>query len=179
MTEWFEKNHTAKTELLVGYYKRHTGRKSITWSESVDAAICFGWIDGIRRSIDDRRFTIRFTPRNPRSSWSLVNIKKVERLKQLSLMRPEGLAVFEKMDKEKSGIYSFERDPIELDVSSINIFRKNKAAWNLFSEMPPSYKKTAISWVMTAKKDETRLRRLNILIENSARNERIPPMRRN
>lgn len=178
LRDWFEKNHKQEKELLVGYYKRATGKESITWSESVDAALCFGWIDGIRKSFDEEKYIIRFTPRNPKSNWSAINIKKVEELKKLGLMKPAGLKVYEQKDIKKVERYSYERTRIELDKKFLKLFKKNKKAWNYYNAQAPSYKKICTLWVMSAKREETRMKRLDILISNSAGEERIPLLRR-
>jgi len=170
--EWLEKHHDKTSELLVGFYKKNSEKPSITWPESVDAALCFGWIDGIRKSIDEISYTIRFTPRNPRSTWSAVNIKRVSELTNLGLMRPAGLEAFQKRTVEKSGIYSYEqRHKLKLDGKYEKVFRANKKAWMFFQTLPPWYRRTATYWVLSAKKEETRLKRLAILIEDSE-NER-------
>jgi uncharacterized protein YdeI (YjbR/CyaY-like superfamily) len=171
--KWLTKNHKTKTEILVGYYKVGTGKPSMTWSQSVDEAICFGWIDGIRRSIDQERYCIRFTPRKPTSTWSRVNINKVEELKKKGLMKPPGLEVFNNRKESRSGIYSFENEPAKLDDNYESIFRKNKSAWDFFNRQPPSYRKTIIHWVMSAKQEATRLGRLNKLIKKSEEQGRI------
>ena len=174
---WLEKNHNTKNELIVGFYKTGSGRKSITWPEAVDEAICFGWIDSIRRKIDDISYTNRFTPRNPRSNWSLVNINKVKQLKKLGLMRPKGLEAFNKFKINSKHHYSYETDTAELDKSYVNIFRKNKKAWSWFSAMAPSYRKICARWVMTAKQEQTRRKRLGELISDSEMGVKIKPMR--
>lgn len=179
LRKWFEKNHLTKKELIVGFYKKDSGRESITWSQSVDEALCFGWIDSIRRSIDRKSYSIRFTPRNPKSVWSAINIKKVENLFKLGLMKPAGIAAFNKLDQDKSKIYSFEQRSVKFDKKYETIFKRNKKAWAFFSEQIPSYQKPAIHWVMSAKQEETRLRRLNILVNDSARLQKIAPLRRN
>ncbi len=175
--KWLEKNHSKEKELIVGYYKVNTGKKSITWSESVDEALCFGWIDGIRRKHDDDSYTIRFTPRNPKSNWSLININKVKELTKIGLMRPAGLKAFEHFSKRAKEYYSYEREALELSADFGKMFRKNKKAWKWFSEMPPSYRKICIKWVMTAKQEPTRLKRLNELISDSGAGMKIKPMR--
>lgn len=175
--KWLEKNHNTKKELIVGFYKVDSGRKSITWPEAVDEAICFGWIDSIRRKHDDESYTNRFTPRNPKSNWSLVNINKVKQLKKLGLMRPAGLEAFNKFKKDTKHHYSYEAETTELDKSYINTFRKNEKAWSWFSSMPPSYRKICARWVMTAKQEQTRVKRLGELISDSEKGVKIKPMR--
>jgi len=171
--EWLEKNHDKESEIIAGYYKVGTGRPSMTWSESVDQAICFGWIDGIRRSVDNERYTIRFTPRRPGSIWSNVNLRKVEELKKKGLMKKPGLDVYNKRKDAKSGIYSFENEITTLDKKYEKIFKASKSAWDFFMKQPPSYKKTRTHWVMSAKQEETRLARLNKLIKASGENQRV------
>ena len=162
LRQWFKSYHKTETELLVGFYKVGTGKPSITWPQSVDEALCFGWIDGIRKSIDNDCYCIRFTPRKANSNWSTVNIKKVEELIQKKLMQPAGLAIYEKRIEAKSGVYSYEGKPSLLDEKFENEFRKNKKAWQYFQSMPAlSYQKVAIRWVMSAKQEPTRIKRLH------------------
>ena len=171
---WFEKHHDDTSELLVGFYKRSSGRPSITWPESVEQALCFGWIDGVRRSIDDTSYTIRFTPRKARSNWSAVNIKKANELIESGLMRPAGLEAFKKRTEARSGIYSYEqRHLAKLDEDYEARFRANEKAWAFFQSRPPSYRKAVTWWVVSAKKEETRQRRLAKLIEESERENTI------
>lgn len=171
--KWLEKNHTTEKELIVGYYRKETGKPSMTWSESVDQALCFGWIDGIRRKLDNESFSIRFTPRRPDSNWSRVNINKVEELQKAGLMTPEGMELFNKR-KDKSGErYSYENQPAQFPPEMEKLFRKNKAAWGFFEKQPPSYKKVRIYWVISAKQEETKLNRLNKLIVASEKGERL------
>lgn len=179
LRKWFEKNHIKEKELLVGFYKKDSGIPSIIWSESVDEALCFGWIDGIRKSIDRISYSIRFTPRNPKSTWSAVNIKKIENLTKLGLMKLAGITAFNKLDHKKSEIYSSGQRAIKLDKKYETVFKLNKKTWEYFSSQVPSYKKPAIHWVMSAKQEETRLRRLNILINDSSNGQKISPLRRN
>ncbi len=171
--KWLEVNHRAETELLVGYYKVSTKKLSLSWSESVDEAICFGWIDGVRKSINEESYCIRFTPRNPKSNWSAVNIKKVEEMIRLRKMTPAGLAVFEKRKEDRSAIYSYENQPEKLTPEQESRFRKNKKAWEFFEKQPPSYRKPRIYWVMSAKQEATQLARLDKLIEASADQKRL------
>jgi uncharacterized protein YdeI (YjbR/CyaY-like superfamily) len=170
---WLEKNHDKATELLVGFYKVNSGKQSITWSESVDEAICFGWIDGIRKSIDTESYCIRFTPRNPRSIWSAINIQKVENLSKQGLMHPAGIAAFQKRDEKKSAIYSYEKSPEKLSDDFSKKFKSNKKAWNFFQSMAPSYQRTAVHWVMNAKQESTKLKRLDELINDSEAKRKI------
>lgn len=170
---WLEKNHATATELLVGYYKVGTGRPSMTWSESVDQALCFGWIDGVRRSLDGERYCIRFTPRKPSSTWSAINIRKVKELTKQGLMRPAGLAAFQKRKKKRSGIYSYENRPHEFPTTLEKRFRDNTDAWTFFSQQSPSYRRTIVYWVVSAKKDDTQLSRLTKAIDASALGKRL------
>jgi uncharacterized protein YdeI (YjbR/CyaY-like superfamily) len=180
---WLEKHHASATELVVGFHKRHTGRASMTWTESVREALCYGWIDGIRRSLGDDSYTIRFTPRKPSSNWSSRNVRHVEELMRAGRMAPAGLAAFEARRPDRTGVYSFERrHPARLEPAQEKQFRANKAAWKFFESQPPSYRKTAVHWVVSAKREETRSRRLAQLIEDSAAGRRLaqltPPGRR-
>ena len=178
LRKWFEKNHKKETELFLGYYKVHTKKPSVTWPQSVDEAICFGWIDGIRKSIDENSYYIRFTPRNPKSIWSAVNIEKFDRLSKAGLVHKKGMEAFDKKTIEKSKIYSYERKNAKLSKDYENEIKKNKKAWEYFNKLPPSAKHTTIHWVMSAKKVETQKNRLKILIESSEQNLKIPLMRR-
>ncbi len=170
--QWLEKNHERENELLVGFHKKDSGKKSITYGEALDEALCFGWIDGVRRSFDETSYTIRFTPRKPRSIWSLVNVNHVERLKKTGRMAEPGLRAYALRDPKRTGIYAFENKPREFSPEFEKKFRANKGAWEFFQSEPPSIRRTCIFWVMSAKKDETRLRRLEQLIESSAKGER-------
>jgi uncharacterized protein YdeI (YjbR/CyaY-like superfamily) len=176
--KWLEKNHDKAQELWVGFYKKSTGKPSITWPEAVDQLLCFGWIDGIRKSVDDISYTIRVTPRKPRSTWSAINIKRVKELTKLELMQPAGLKAFQARDPKKSGIYSFEQRPQKLDAKYEKKFRANQKAWAFFQAQPPWYQRTASFWVISAKKEETRLKRLATLIEDSAQGRTILPLTR-
>jgi uncharacterized protein YdeI (YjbR/CyaY-like superfamily) len=171
--EWLEKNHASATELLVGFHKKSSGKKSITYAEALDEALCFGWIDGVRRSLDETSYQQRFTPRRTRSIWSLVNVKHIERLKKEGKMHAAGLAAYEQRDPKRTGIYAFENAPRELSAEYEKEFRKTKGAWEYFQTYPPYLKKTVSYWVMSAKKEETRAARLQRLIESAARGERI------
>lgn len=171
--KWFEKNHDKAKELLVGFYKVNSGKQSMTWSESVDEAICFGWIDGIRKSINSESYSIRFTPRKQGSIWSSVNIQKVENLSKQGLMHPSGMAAFEKREAKKSAIYSYEKVPEILSAGFLKKFKANKKAWKFFQSMAPSYQRTAIHLVMTAKQEITKLKRLDELIKDSEAGRKI------
>ena len=171
---WLDANHNRATELVVGFYKKGSGKPSITWPESVDEALCYGWIDGVRRSLGDESYTIRFTPRRPTSIWSNVNVAKVEALLAARRMMPAGLAAWEKRDPVKSGIYAFEREAAAFDLAAERRFQRNGAAWRYFHQQPPGYQRLATHYVVSAKRPETREKRLSVLIEHSARGERIP-----
>jgi uncharacterized protein YdeI (YjbR/CyaY-like superfamily) len=170
---WLEKNHASGKEIEVGFHKKASGKKSITYSEALDEALCFGWIDGVRRSVDETSYTIRFTPRKSRSIWSLVNVRHVERLQKEGRMHSAGIAAFAQLDPKRTGIYSFENAPRELSREYEQEFRRHKGAWEFFQAYPPYLKKQVSYWVMSAKKEETRLSRLRRLIESSAKSERI------
>jgi len=176
---WLEEHHATSQEVLVGFYKKGSGRPSITWPESVDEALCFGWIDGVRRGIDDVSYSIRFTPRKRRSTWSAVNIERVKELTQMGRMRPAGLKAFAERTEAKSGIYAYEqKNNAALDAAYEQRFRANKAAWDFFQSQAAGYRKTAIWWVISAKREETRLKRLATLIEDSANGRTIAPLTR-
>ncbi len=166
--KWLEKNHSKKTELIVGFYKVSTGIPSMTWSQSVDEALCYGWIDGIRKSIDEERYQIRFTPRKAGSIWSAVNIEKIKQLKKMGLMKPVGLEIFKNRTDKESGVYSYETEEEQLSSDLEKHFKINKKAWDYFQSLAPSYQKVSKKWVMSAKQDVTRLKRLNELIKDSA-----------
>jgi len=176
--QWLKKHHVKSVELWVGFYKKSSGKASITYPEALDEALCFGWIDGIRKSVDVDRYTIRYTPRKPGSIWSNVNIKRMNELIALGRVMPAGLAAFEVRKAEKSGVYSYENRPRQLSAEYEQQLRANKQASEFFQSQAPSYQRTACAWVMTAKKEETRLRRLATLIEDSAQGRRIAVMRR-
>ncbi|MEO7723323.1 MAG: YdeI/OmpD-associated family protein [Chthoniobacterales bacterium] len=170
---WLRKNHAFARELWVGFYKKHTGRPSITWPESVDEALCVGWIDGIRKTIDEESYQIRFTARRRGSIWSAVNIRRVEVLTQEKRMGPTGLAAFAGRIENKSCIYAYEQRSEKLSEPYAGLFRKNKAAWKFFKAQPPSYRKTIGWWVESAKQEETRRKRLAKLIAASAEGRRL------
>tara|TARA_R110000796_G_scaffold88850_3_gene191835 strand:+ start:45170 stop:45727 length:558 start_codon:yes stop_codon:yes gene_type:complete len=170
---WLEKNHLVKTELLVGFYKVRTKRLSITWSESVDQALCFGWIDGVRKSIDAESYCIRFTPRKTTSIWSAINIKKIEELTNSNLMTDAGHKAFSYRTEKKSKIYAYEKESVNLDPVYTEHFKKNKVAWEFFVKQAPSYKRVMVHWIMSAKKEETRISRLEKTIFESAQERRI------
>lgn len=176
---WLEENHATASELWVGYTKKGAGRASITWPESVDEALCFGWIDGIRRSVDDTSYMNRFTPRRPGSNWSAVNIARVAELTAQGRMRPAGLAAFDRRRDETTAVYSYEqRHQAALEEAEEQQLRANPAAWQFFQARPRSYRQAAIRWVISAKKAETRQSRLARLIEDSAQGRTVPPLTR-
>ncbi|MFT3752111.1 MAG: YdeI/OmpD-associated family protein [Paludibacter sp.] len=170
---WLEKNYKTATEIIVGFYKVNSGKPSMTWSESVDQALCFGWIDSVRRSIDAESYCIRFTPRNPKSIWSAINIKKVEKLLSEGLMLPEGITLFNNRKEDNSGLYSYENKPIELPVEYKALFQSNTTAFEYFSKQPDSYKRIAYFWVLSPKQEKTRKNRLEKLILFSEQQKRI------
>jgi uncharacterized protein YdeI (YjbR/CyaY-like superfamily) len=174
---WLDKNHADADELVVGFYKKSSGRGGITYQEALDEALAYGWIDGVRKSVDAERWTIRFTARRPGSIWSVVNTKRVEELIKLRRMRPPGLKVFETRDKGKTRKYSFEQGRVALDAASEASLKANKRAAAFFNEQPPGYRKVVMHWVMSAKKEETRARRLARLIERCANGIRIDFMK--
>jgi uncharacterized protein YdeI (YjbR/CyaY-like superfamily) len=170
---WLEKNHAITQELWVGYYKKSSRQPSITWPESVDEALCFGWIDGIRKSVDDLRYISRFTPRRRGSIWSAVNIKRARELSEKGLMKPPGIAAFNALKENKSGIYSYEQRSANLATPYEKRLRQNKAACDFFYAQPPSYRKAIGWWIVSAKQEATRLKRLEKLIEESANRKRL------
>jgi uncharacterized protein YdeI (YjbR/CyaY-like superfamily) len=176
---WLRKNHGRAGELLVGFHKRAGGAHSMTWPESVDEALCYGWIDGVRRRVDDRRYTIRFTPRKKRSIWSAVNVKRAKELIAEGRMAPAGLAAFEARGDDRTAIYSYEqRKDAAFDPDQLRAFRGNPKAWSFFGVQAPWYRRAATHWVTSAKRRETRERRLAELIRESASGRRVRPLRR-
>jgi uncharacterized protein YdeI (YjbR/CyaY-like superfamily) len=171
--KWLEKNHAKKTELLVGFYKVGCDKPSITWPESVDEALCFGWIDGVRKSIDADSYSIRFTPRKPTSIWSAINIKKMEELKKKGLMKPAGLASFEKRKEAKSKIYIYENETAALNKEFEKKFKSNKKAWAFFQAQAPWYKKLTIGRIMNAKQEKTQSSRFEELLKASEEARRL------
>lgn len=176
--EWLADNHDAATELLVGYYKVGSGKPSMTWSQSVDEALCFGWIDGVRRSIDADSYCIRFTPRKPNSIWSAVNMQKIEDLTRQGLMHPVGLTAYEKRQESKSKVYAYEQGEVALSGEFEQLFRASEQAWANFQKLPPSYQKMAINWVLSARQHQTALKRLQELISDSATGQKVKQFRR-
>ena len=173
---WFGANHDTATEVWLGYHRKRTGRPSVTWQDVVDVELCFGWIDSVRYSLGDDRSAQRITPRRKGSIWSAVNIKRFKELEKLSLVHPSGRAAFERRDEARSRIYSYENRSRGFDGAHEAVFRKHRTAWKFFESQPPSYRRTAAFWVMSAKQEETRARRLEKLIEHSKKGERVPPL---
>jgi uncharacterized protein YdeI (YjbR/CyaY-like superfamily) len=165
--KWLKKNHKIENELLVGFYKVGSKNPSMTWSQSVDEALCFGWIDGVRKSIDKDSYQIRFTPRKLTSIWSAVNIQKIETLTKLGLMKTAGLEIFENRKENESQIYSDENAEVKFSIELEKRFRENKIAWEYFQSLALSYRKHSTYWVMSAKQETTKLKRLHELIADS------------
>ncbi len=178
LRRWLERNHLCARELWVGLHKKRSGIPSITWPQLVDELLCFGWIDGVRRSLDETRYAIRVTPRRKGSVWSRVNLGRCRELIRQGTMEPSGLAAFEGRRAEEPGEDPWQEGPVALAQEYQDDFRSNPAAWEFFLSQPPGYRKTASAWVMSAKRDETRRRRLGTLIEDSGMGRRIAPLRR-
>ena len=174
--KWLEENHDKETELLVGFYKTKSGKPSITWPQSVEEALCFGWIDGIRKGIDEESYTIRFTPRKAKSIWSAININLVEKLIKEDRMQPAGLKAYQARSAEKSKIYSYEKAEEKLPEDWEKELRANKKAWEYFSQKAPSYRKPATHWVVSAKQEITRRKRFELLVKCSEEGTTIPPL---
>ncbi len=170
---WLERNHAKETALWVGYYKKGTSRGSITWPESVDEALCFGWIDGIRKTIDEISYTVRFTPRRKTSVWSAINIRNVQRLIETGRMQPAGLKAFEARRAHHSKIYSYEQRPQDLPDALMAQMRKHKRAWKFFQAQPPGYRRQMTWWIVSAKTEPTQKKRLARLTAASAREQRL------
>jgi len=177
--KWLAGNHTKSAELWVGFHKRATGRPTLTWAESVDEALCFGWIDGLRKRIDAERYMIRFTQRRAGSIWSAVNVRRIAALTRSRRMRPAGLRAFKARTAAKTGVYSFEqrRKKPKFPPALLKQFTANAGAWTFFTSQAPYYRRMMTFWVVSAKQDETRLRRLAKLIDESANERRIDPMK--
>jgi uncharacterized protein YdeI (YjbR/CyaY-like superfamily) len=176
---WLEKNHRTKKELLVGFHKRATRKASMTWSESVDEALCFGWIDGVRKSLGDDAYTIRFTPRKARSIWSTVNVARVRALEKRGKMTAAGLEAFAARTPERTGVYSFERkEAATLAAEEAKLLRANAKAHTFFESQAAWYRRAAIHWVISANRAETRERRLRQLVTDSASGRTVPPLTR-
>ena len=171
--EWLEENHEKETEIIVGFYNVKSGKTSMNWSEAVDQALCFGWIDGVRRKVDEESYSNRFTPRRANSNWSAVNIEKIRILTEKGLMKPAGISAFEKRKDEKSAIYAYENELKTFSVEFEKQFKSNEKAWDYFEKQANWYKKQMTSWVMTAKQEATREKRLEKLIAASGNGERL------
>lgn len=175
---WLEENHDQTAELWVGFHKKGSGRGGITYPQALDEALCFGWIDGVRKSLGEASYTIRFTPRKPGSVWSAVNVEHVRRLAESGRMREPGLRAFEARDPKKSKLYSYEQQhEASLDPASEERLKANAKAWEFFRSQAPSYRRTTQWWIVSAKKEETRARRLATLIEACEKGERLDPLR--
>jgi uncharacterized protein YdeI (YjbR/CyaY-like superfamily) len=175
---WLKAHGAKATELVVGFHKVGSGRASITYADARDEALCWGWIDGIRRNIDEESYSIRFTPRKPRSLWSRVNVERVEALTREGRMQPPGLALYAAREEARTGVYAFEqREAARLTPRDEKALRANRAAWEFWSAQAPYYRRVASWWVVSAKKEETRARRLAQLIAHSAQGERLPQYR--
>lgn len=171
--EWLEINHEKETELIVGFYKVGSGKPSMNWSQSVDQALCFGWIDSVRRSIDDESYCIRFTPRKSTSNWSAINLKKIEELTKAGLMKPAGLKALSLKRDMKTEIFSYENEPAILDSNYEKQFREDKIAWDFFMKQAPSYRKAVLRWIMSAAQEKTRQSRLEKTINECAQQKRL------
>jgi uncharacterized protein YdeI (YjbR/CyaY-like superfamily) len=172
--KWLEQHHAKTNVVWVGYYKKSSGKPSITWPESVDEALCYGWIDGVRQGIDALSYKIRFTRRRPGSIWSSVNIKRAQALIEQGRMCPAGLKAYEAKKENKTGIYSYEQRSVDLPEPYNSLLKKKARAWNFFHIQPASYRKAISWWIVSAKKEETRLKRLEKLIAHSSQQERLP-----
>lgn len=173
LRQWFDEHHAATRELVIGFYKKGTGKPSVTYPEALDEALGVGWIDGVRKRVDDERYTVRFTPRTPGSYWSAVNTKRAKALIKEGRMKAAGTAAFKARDRDETKRYSFERDTAVLQPGHERLFKADKAAWEFFQAQPPSYRRVASWFVMSAVKEETRLKRLNILIKTCAEGRRL------
>jgi uncharacterized protein YdeI (YjbR/CyaY-like superfamily) len=174
---WFERHHESAPELFVGYWKKGSGRTGVTHPQAIEQALCFGWIDSIGRTIDDRRYQVRFTPRRKGSVWSAVNVAKVAELTEAGLMHPAGLRAFEQRKPDRVAVYSYEQPAgAVLDDEQTALFQADEAAWEWFSAQSPSYRRAAAHWVVSAKRADTRRRRLAQLIADSAAGRKVPPL---
>lgn len=178
LRKWLQANHKSASELWVGFYKKGSGKPSVTWPEVVEEALCFGWIDGIRKSIDEDSYKIRLTPRRPRSIWSAVNIRLVEKLIREKRMQPAGKKAFETRTEDRSQIYSYEKEKHVFNKEYLAEFKSDKKAWEFFESQPPYYRRIITFWVISAKKEETRRKRLAELIRNSREGRRIGLLKR-
>jgi uncharacterized protein YdeI (YjbR/CyaY-like superfamily) len=175
--DWLQEHHGAESELWVGFSKRHTAQPSMTWAESVDEALCFGWIDGVRQRIDDDRYRIRFTPRRPGGIWSVVNQRRIAELIEAGLVAPAGLAAWERRRADRQGVYAYENAALELSPRYEAMLRADPAAAAFFESRAAGYRTIAIRWVMTAKREDTRDRRMAQLVQDSAAGRLIPSQR--
>lgn len=175
---WLRRHHKAADSLTLRIAKTHAAQSGITYAQALDEALCFGWIDGVRRRLDQDSFSIRFSPRKPRSIWSRTNVRHVERLIRARRMTKAGLMAFQARTLNRTGVYSFEQRPTRLGTVREAIFRRNRRAWAYFQKEAPWYQRTSSFWVRSAKREDTQRKRLALLIECSAKGERIPPLRR-
>ena len=173
LRQWFVAHHADTRELLIGFYKKATGKPSVTYPQALDEALCVGWIDGVRKRVDDESYTVRFTPRKPGSYWSAVNTKRANELSKAGRMKPAGLAAFRSRDPERTKRYSFERETAALEPAYERLLKANKAAWESFQKEPPSRRKAITWWIASGVKEETRLNRLRTLIEKYAAGRRL------
>lgn len=176
MYEWFREHQTTLKEVFIGFHKKGSGRKGVDYASAVGVALCFGWIDGVLRPIDDMSYAVRFTPRKPGSIWSKVNINRVEALMANGLMQPAGIEAFERRKAERSGVYAFEQETVDFEPEAVAAFKANEAAWAFFEAQAPPYQRAATWTVTSAKRPETRAKRLATLIETSERGERLPQL---
>jgi uncharacterized protein YdeI (YjbR/CyaY-like superfamily) len=177
LRDWFDANHGTADELWLGYYRKSTGRPSVDWPQAVEEALCVGWIDGVRRSLDDTSHVQRFTPRRKGSTWSAVNVAKVAALTEQGRMRPAGIAAFEARTADNTAVYSYEREVAAFTHVEEARFRAEPAAWTDWEARPPSYRRAVTHWVTSAKQPATRVRRLDALIADSAAGQIVGPMR--
>ena len=177
LRDWFDANHETADELWLGYYRKSTGRPSVDWSQAVDEALCVGWIDGVRRSVDETSFVQRFTPRRKGSTWSAINVAKVAALTEEGRMRPAGLAAFEARSDANTAIYSYEQPEAAFTPEEEARFQADASAWAAWEARPPSYRRAVTHWVTSAKQAATRARRLDTLISDSAAGRKVGPMR--
>jgi len=178
LRQWFARHHHTATELWVGFHKKGSGKPSVTWPQSVDEALCVGWIDGIRKNVNATSYTIRFTPRRPSSTWSAINIRRAEELSAAGRMKSAGRRAFAARRENRSGIYSYEQRREAFDEPYASRLKQNRAASRFFAAQPPSYRRAACWWVVSAKREDTRLKRLAMLIDLSAHGQRIPQFTR-
>jgi uncharacterized protein YdeI (YjbR/CyaY-like superfamily) len=176
LRRWLEEHHDRASELLIGFHRKSSGRPRLSYPEAVEEALCFGWIDGITRRVDLGRWAVRFTPRKARSNWSLINTRRAAQLEKEGRMAPAGLRAYEARDRTRSGAYTYEQRFQPFESTQEATFRRNARAWSFFQAQPPSYRRAATLWVISAKREETRQRRLANLIEHSNRGERLPAL---